>query len=129
MTRKSNKAIIGTYQTTYKVKTMTNEHINFNAFVSCRKTRNKEEYTMTANLYFNSREEGKKLDKKTFIVKGEDFQKLELELINQVDAFIFSHPLTKGVAMSSLVLKNVSYRGFKVLSQITTWNLIRSKKV
>ena len=108
---------------------MTNEHINFNAFVSCRKTRNKEEYTMTANLYFNSSVEGKKLDKKTFIVKGEDLQKLELELINQVDAFIFSHPLTKGVAMSSLVLKNVSYRGFKVLSQITTWNLIKSKKV
>ena len=107
---------------------MTNEHINFNAFVSCRKTRNKEEYTMTANLYFNSTEEGKKLDKKTFIVKGENIQEIEKSLIDQVDKFIFSHPLTKGVAMSSLVLKNVSYRGFKVLSQITTWNLIKSKK-
>ena len=107
---------------------MTNEHINFNAFVSCKKTRNKEEYTMTANLYFNSTEEGKKLDRKTFIVKGENIQEIEKSLIYQVDKFIFSHPLTKGVAMSSLVLKNVSYRGFKVLSQITTWNTIKSKR-
>lgn len=107
---------------------MTNEHINFNAFVSCKKTRNKEEYTMTANLYFNSTEEGKKLDRKTFIVKGENIQEIEKSLIAQVDKFIFSHPLTKGVAMSSLVLKNVSYRGFKILSQITTWNTIKSKK-
>ena len=83
---------------------------------------------MTANLYFNSTEEGKKLDKEVFIVKGENIQEIEKTLIDQVDKFIFSHPLTKGVAMSSLVLKNVSYRGFKVLSQITTWNLIKSKK-
>lgn len=107
---------------------MTNEHINFNAFVSCKKTRNKEDYTMTANLYFNSREEGKKLDKEVFKVKGSNLHEVELDLIAKVDKFIFSHTLTKGVAMSSLVLKNVSYRGCKIIGQITTWNLIRSKR-
>lgn len=104
------------------------EHINFNAFVSCRKTRNKEEYIMKANLYFNSTEKGKKLEKKTFTIIGEEIHKIEMDLINQVDKFISSHPLTQGVAMSSLTFKNKSYRGFKVLSQVTTWNLIKSKK-
>lgn len=107
---------------------MTNEHINFNAFVSCRKTRNKDEYTMKANLYFNSSEEGKKLDKESFVVVGSNLNEIEMDLIGKVDNFIFSHPLTKGVAMSSLVLKNMSYRGMKVIGQITTWNTIRSKR-
>lgn len=117
---------------------MTNNHINFNAFVSCRKTRNKEEYTLKANLYFseliennvNCKEKftAKEKGSKTFTVKGGDINTIEIEIIKQVDEFIFSHPLTKGVAMSSLVLKNVSYRGAKVIGQITTWNQIRSKR-
>lgn len=113
-----------------KVMKDTNIHINFNAFVSCKKTRNKEHYTMTANLYFAKYLEkcDKKLEKKQFSVNGQNLRQLELELINQVDKFIFSHELTKGVAMSSLVCKNRNYRGIKVLSQISTWNLIKSKK-
>lgn len=117
---------------------MSNNHINFNAFVSCRKTRYKEEYTLKANLYFselieNSKEcKGKFTTKekgsKKFVVKGSDLRALELDIINQVDKFIFSHPLTQGVAMSSLITKNCTYRSVKLLSQITTWNTIRAKK-
>lgn len=100
--------------------------ISFDGFLSFKKYRKQELYTVQLNVYCYLKVEGKgiKTQSEHFIFESCSLNALQLEANKAFNNFVDNHEFTQGVAMSGTSVKRQRYRGNMVDSCYSNWNLI-----